>query len=300
MARKIILITAIMLMCGFVTPRGDGADSAEEKYGIDMVLVEGGTFIMGCNSEVESYCDGAEKPAHRIMLTRDFYIGKYEVTQKQWLQVMGTGLREQRDKAGDDLSIRGVGDTYPMYYVSWHEALEFCNKLSELTGRSPAYRINTAGNDGGENSPADKTPVVTVIPEANGYRLPTEAEWEYAARGGNRSAGYRYSGGDDIREIAWYDGNSEDRTHPVGTKKANELGIHDMTGNVDEWVFDRYGFSYYAKSPAQDPQGPVAGASRVIRGGSWYIHSRNARASIRYGYGPGFRSFNLGFRLARN
>ena len=298
MARKIILITAIMLMGGFVTPRGEGADSAEEKYGVDMVFVEGGTFIMGCDPEEEGYCDDAEKPAHKITLTGDFYIGKYEVTQKQWQQVMGSGLREQRDKAGDDLSIRGEGDAYPIYYVSWYEAVEFCNKLSEITGRAPAYRINHAGIDGDENGVDDKKPVVTAIPEANGYRLPTEAEWEYAARGGNRSAGYRYCGSDDIREVAWYDANSEGETHPVGTKKANELGIHDMTGNVDEWVFDGYGFSYYANSPDRDPQGPGAGASRVIRGGSWYIHSRNARASIRYGYSPGFRGFNLGFRLA--
>ena len=297
MVRETILITAIAMTCGFETLRGESAYSAGAEYGIETVFVEGGTFVMGCNPEEESYCDDAEKPMHEVTLTKDFYIGKYEVTQKQWLQVMGSDLRRQRDKAGDGSSIRGEGDNYPMYYVSWYETLEFCNKLSELTGRTPAYRINNASS---QNDIADKKPVVTVIPGTNGWRLPTEAEWEYAARGGKSGVGSRYSGGDDIREVAWYDGHSEDGTHPAGTKKANALGIHDMTGNVDEWVFDRYSFSYYAGSPAQDPQGPDTGASRVIRGGNWHTYSRNARVSIRYGYGVGFPSFNLGFRLAHS
>ena len=275
------------------------SDSIEAKYDIEMVYIEGGTFMMGCAPEQERYCHDEEKPVHKVAITRDFYVGKYEVTQKQWREIMGTDLRQQRDKAGNGLSIRGEGDSYPMYYVSWYETVEFCNRLSELAGLKPAYGINKTVKDG-ENGVSGTNGIVTLIPEANGYRLPTEAEWEYAARGGNKSNGYQYSGGNDAGEIAWYDSNSEAGTHPVGTRKANELGIHDMTGNVDEWVFDRYGFSYYANSPALDPAGPAEGTGRVVRGGSWYIHARNARVSIRYSYNPDLRSFNLGFRLARN
>jgi len=266
----------------------------------EMAYVEGGMFVMGCDPKQELFCHDEEKPAHQVTLTKDFYIGKYEVTQKQWREIMGTDLRRQRDMFDGSLSIRGEGDDFPMYYVNWYDAVEFCNKLSELTGYKPAYSIDKTVKKADKNGVEYNEWIVKLIPEANGYRLPTEAEWEYAARGGNKSNGYQYSGSNNIRDIAWYDGNSEDGAHPVGTKKANELGIYDMTGNVDEWVSDRYGFLYYANSPLHDPNGPVEGGSRVIRGGSWYIHASNARVSIRYGYGPGIRSFNIGFRLARN
>ena len=287
----------ILFLDDTILPGGE-EDFTDAKYGIEMAYVEGGTFMMGCTLE-KLYCADEEKPARSVTLTRDFYIGKYEVTQKQWHEIMGIDLRRQRDKVDGNLSIRGEGDDYPMYYVSWYDAVEFCNRLSELTGLKPAYNIDKTAKDG-ENGIDNEGWLVTLIPEANGYRLPTEAEWEYAARGGNKSRGYQFSGGDNAGEVAWYDGNSDAGTHPVGTKKANELGIHDMTGNVDEWVSDWYDFLYYANSPPRDPTGHAEGMNRAVRGGSWYIHARNARVSIRYGYGPGLRSFNLGFRLARN
>ena len=157
------------------------------------------------------------------------------------------------------------GDNLPMESVSWNEAQTFIGKLNEMTG------VN--------------------------YRLPTEAEWEYAARGGGRSKGYRYSGSDTADEVAWYEDNSEGTTHPVGTKPVNELCLHDMSGNVWEWVNDWHG-NYGADSQA-DPQGPSWGSYRVYRGGSWIFFARDARVSSRNNISPGMGLRTVGFRLAR-
>ena len=155
------------------------------------------------------------------------------------------------------------GDNLPVEHVSWDEVQEFLRKLNEITGKN--------------------------------YRLPTEAEWEFAARGGNSSRGYKYSGSNSIGNVAWYDGNSGDRTHAVGTKSPNELGIYDMSGNVYEWCQDWYGD--YSSSSQRNPKGPNGGSRRVFRGGSWHS-ARDCRVSCRSGFTPDFRYFPLGFRLA--
>jgi formylglycine-generating enzyme required for sulfatase activity len=211
-----------------------------------MVYVEGGTFTMGCTSEQGSDCWDWENPVHQVTLD-GFYIGKYEVTQAEWKEIMGTSISQQRDKAGAS-SLYGTGDNYPMYYVSWDEVQEFIRKLNAQTG----------GN----------------------YRLPTEAEWEYAAKGGNQSQGYKYSGSNNASEVAWYDNNSSSSTHPVGQKKANELGIYDMSGNVWEWCSDWYGS--YSSNSQVNPKSPSSGSCRVVRGGSWGINGRYVRVSDRY------------------
>ena len=185
-----------------------------------------------------------------------FYIGKYEVTQALWKAVMGTTVQQQLDN--------GEGDNYPMYYVSWHETQEFINRLNAATGKQ--------------------------------YRLPTEAEWEYACRGGARSAQYTYSGSNTVGNVAWYDGNSGRTTHAVGSKSPNELGIYDMSGNVWEWCSDWYGD--YSKSPQTNPQGPSTGSYRVIRGGSWGSNERFVRVSYRYYGTPDGRGGGIGIRLA--
>ena len=238
---------------------------------IEMVFVEGGTFTMGCVPEQGDDCVADEKPAHRVTLG-DFYIGKYEVTQGQWREIMGTDVRRQRDNIHERLPLYGVGDNYPMYYVNWYETQEFIRKLNEKTG----------GN----------------------YRLPTEAEWEYAARGGNKSRGYRYSGSDIIGEVAWYFENSGDNggnmngmTHQVGRKKENELGIHDMTGNVWEWVSGFYGI--YSSEPQTNPEGDT-GWLRVLRGGSWFYHPWPERVSIRGSSAAENLGGHIGFRLVRD
>ena len=229
------------------------SDFIEPRYGIEMIFMRGGTFMMGCTPEQEDYCLNDERPVQEVTLS-DFHIGKYEITQAQWKAVMGDDNNPSAFK-GDDL---------PVERVSWNEVLEFIEKLNDTT-------------------------------EGN-YRLPTEAEWEYAARGGAQSRGYKYSGSDTIDDVAWRWDNSGHKTHPVGTKKANESGIHDMSGNVHEWVSDWYG--YYSDNPQTDPRGAVAGMYRVIRGGSWYFDEWGERVSTRDIKEPDGRGGNLGFRLA--
>ena len=156
------------------------------------------------------------------------------------------------------------GDNLPVNYVRWKDCQRFISKLNSMTGRK--------------------------------CRLPTEAEWEYAARGGKKSRGYQYSGSSNISDVAWYDGNSGDKTHPVGTKQANELGIYDMTGNVLEWCQDWYG-SYYSSSQT-NPTGSDSGSARVSRGGGWNCNASYCRLSVRFYYTPDFRLDILGLRLA--
>jgi formylglycine-generating enzyme required for sulfatase activity len=227
---------------------------ARERDGnLEMVLVQGGTFTMGCTPEQGSDCYNDEKPAHRVTVS-SFYIGKYEVTQAQWKIVMGNNPS------------KFTGDNLPVEQVSWDDVQEFIRKLNARTGLR--------------------------------YRLPTEAEWEYAARGGNRSRGYKYSGSNNISAVAWYDGNSGNKTHPVGQKQPNELGLYDMSGNVWEWCNDWKGdYSSYAQT---NPTGPSSGSFRMYRGGSWLSLARYARVPFRGNGAPGPKSSNLGFRLARS
>ena len=171
-----------------------------------------------------------------------------------------------------------------MENVSWNDAIAFCNKLSEREGLRPYYRFGA-----GEQSSGD------------GYRLPTEAEWEYACRAGSLT---RYSFGDDTASLggfAWFNEYlSKGSTHPVGQKQPNAFGLYDMHGNVSEWCWDGgYEERYYANSPLNDPQGPSKAAGRVLRGGSWLNNPRYCRSALRYWYAPGLRGGDLGFRVAR-
>ena len=239
-------------------------DYLETTHGLNMkmVYVEGGTFQMGATSEQGSDADGDEKPVHSVTLD-SYYIGECEVTQAQWEKVMGTTLSQQQRKSDFDWGLVGVGDNYPMYYVSWHDAQAFCEKLSQLTGRT--------------------------------YKLPTEAQWEYAARGGNKSHGYKYSGSNNLSSVAWYDSNSSSQTHAVKQKQPNELGLYDMSGNVWEWCRDWYGD--YTSSSQRNPHGPSSGSFRVLRGGSWLYDAQYCRVSIRFSITPSFSCYNYGFRV---
>jgi len=243
---------------------------------VEMVFVKGGTFAMGCSGESND-CYPMEKPTQNVTLD-DFYIGKYEVTQKLWKHVMG-GSR----------SLHGGDDMLPVFGVSWNEVQTFIARLSAITGK--------------------------------GYRLPTEAEWEYAARGGAKSRGYKYSGSNNIEDVAWFYVNAgkkvlsdyntetldqdnfvrtvmsnENRVHPVGTKQPNELGIHDMSGNVYEWVSDWHDhYSYHDKI---NPKGPSSGTKRVYRSCNYSSNSRFCRVFFRIGGDPDRKNMPPGFRLA--
>ena len=222
----------------------------KDGISIDMVRVEAGTFTMGATAEMKDPWDN-EKPTHRVTLTNDYYIGKYEVTQALWQAVMGNNPSYFK------------GDNLPVEKVSWDDCQEFISKLNRLTGKT--------------------------------FRLPTEAEWEYAARGGKKSRGYQYSGSSNISDVAWYEDNSGSKTHAVGSKQANELGIYDMTGNVWEWCHDWYG--KYSSSSQTNPTGATSGSIRVNRGGSWGSSAGLCRSSFRNYNSPDSRSVNLGLRL---
>jgi formylglycine-generating enzyme required for sulfatase activity len=232
----------------------------------NMVRVEGGTFQMGTTNG-----DSDEKPVHTVTV-KGFYMGKYEVTQKEWREIMGSNPSYFK------------GDNLPVECVSWNEAIEYCNKRSLKEGLTPAYR-------GSGNS-------ITCDFNATGYRLPTEAEWEYAAKGGNQDyLTYEYAGGNSADSVAWYDGNSGSKTHPVGTKQPNSLGLYDMSGNVWEWCWDWYG-SYSSESQT-DPTGVSSGTTRVSRGGGWINSAADVRAAGRISGTPLNRNYCLGFRLVR-
>ena len=213
----------------------------------DMVRVKAGTFTMGATPEMKEPFDW-EKPAHQVTLTRDYYMGRTEVTQALWRAVMGSNPSNFK------------GDNLPVESVSWDDCQQFIKKLNALTGKN--------------------------------FRLPTEAEWEFAARGGNQSRHFQYSGSNNVDDVAWY--NS--KTHSVGTKQPNELGLYDMSGNVWEWCNDRY--DDYSSDAQTDPWGPSNGSGRVGRGGSWDGNAGYCRSSSRGNYFPDGRYIILGFRLA--
>ncbi len=246
-----------------------------------MVLVEKGSFTMG---DTWGGGDSDEKPTHKVTFTYDFYIGKYEVTFDEYDAFCNaTG----RSKASDNSWGRG---TRPVIYVSWWDAIAYCNWLSEKEKLPKAYDNN--GNF------LDKDGRVTTDPsKVVGYRLPTEAEWEYAARGGNKSKGYKYAGSDNVSDVAWYSSNSGGETQEVGKKAPNELGIYDMSGNVWEWCSDWFG--NYSSSAQTNPYNSTAGSYRVRRGGSWLNGAADVRVANRGVNSPTFANYSLGFRIAR-
>jgi len=275
----IVLVTVFVLVGVFAFAQG--------QIPANFVRVQGGTFQMG------STAGGNETPVHTVTV-KSFSIGKYEVTQKEWYEVMGMTIRQQRDMVDSSRSLCGEGDNYPMYFVNWYEAVEYCNRRSIKEGLTPAYRGS------GDN--------ITCDWDANGYRLPTEAEWEYAARGGNGSPGnYTYAGSNNVDAVAWYSGNNGSRgsadygAKPVGKKAANGLGLHDMSGNILEWCWDWY--AGYPNRSETDPRGwvnpPATVIYRVMRGGSWYTSASDARATGRWHRIPSDTDSTFGFRVVR-
>jgi formylglycine-generating enzyme required for sulfatase activity len=266
---------------GFVRISGNTSNIS-----VAMKNIAAGTFTMGCTTG-DSECVSDEFPARRVTLSA-FQIGETEVTQAQWVSVMGSNP-----------SFFSTCSNCPVDNVSWFDAVVFCNRLSELQGLTPCYY-----SDSGLSQVYGKTGSFWTLPNggivfinsaAEGYRLPTEAEWEYAARGGNSKL--IYSGSNLIRNVAWYYYNSGSKTHPVGQKKANELGLYDMSGNVWEWCADWFGD--YSSGAQTNPKGPSSGDYRVLRGGSWNDDARFCRVSRRDAGTPSFRLDNRGFRVAR-
>ena len=248
----------------------NGMETITNSIGMKLVLIPKGTFMMGSPASEQGRIHGETQ--HEVTISEDYYLGVFEVTQGQYEKVMGTNpsLFQKRVIGKSDSSM------YPVEEVSWEDAVEFCKKLSELPEEKKAGRV---------------------------YRLPTEAEWEYACRAGSKAAysfgaNYAWFGANSktLGDYAWFGENSGGQIHPVGEKKANAWGLYDMHGNVWEWCSDWYG--EYPKGSVSDPSGPSEGLSRVLRGGFLHDVAAGCRSAVRFRYFPSFRHGVIGFRVA--
>jgi len=264
---SVIAISFLILVClpgEYALAESEEAPSkappAEKTIDIDgvklvMVEIPAGEFLMGSTfpGNIKH-----EYPQHKVIISKPFYLGKYEVTQMQWTKVMGNNPSFFKRK-------RTEGPR-PVEDVSWNDAQEFITKLNGMTGQK--------------------------------FRLPTEAEWEYACRAGSTT---KYFFGDDmegLEEYAWYMDNSNYRSHPSGLKKPNPFGLYDILGNVWEWCSDRYGSKYYSASPETDPKGPNSGKYHIVRGGGWHWPGMGLRSAHRYYHESTHKYANIGLRLA--
>ncbi len=272
--KKLLLILFVLLVIF--------TGACAKKIPDGFLFVKGGAFV---NTKSNLYEKG--------LTISDFYISKFEVTQKEWAQIMDSNPSEFN---GDDL---------PVEMVSWYDCIEYCNKRSIMEGLKPYYNINKDRKDpNNHNDNDDMKWTVTINQKAKGYRLPTEAEWEYAAGGGQESRSYDYSGSDKADEVAWYWKNSGDeyldgewfwqtieanhnKTRTIGSKLPNELGIYDMSGNVREWCWDWF----------SDVVGSDSGTVRVWRGGGWLGDAKACETTYRGSFEANSKGFDQGFRL---
>jgi formylglycine-generating enzyme required for sulfatase activity len=272
-----LLLFSIIAMFASCSRKAPDEPSSESKIesemktesGINMVLLRGGTFIMGDKSEIDS-------PLHEVAVSA-FYIDTHLVTQEQYEKLMGENPS------------RWKADKNPVEQMRWSDAVKYCNARSKAEGLEPCYDLDTWKCNFA----------------ANGYRLPTEAEWEYACRSGTTTA---YSFGDDaskLKAYAWYEDNSGEKPRPVGQKPPNPWGLFDMHGNVWEWCNDFYKVDYYQESPKENPRGPETGETKVLRGGAWKFSAESCRSAYRYNENPGYADVCFGydiygFRCVRN
>ena len=276
-------------------PQHNFTQTLPDGTAFDMIHLEAGTFIMGAaKNDPEADYDWGEKGQHPVELSA-FHLGKYLVTQALFKAVM-----EGFNPSGF------IGDDRPVERVSWLDAAVFCNKINEIMGLEPCYYADRNFKQLYGKTPKGyelpNTGEVFIRPNTKGYRLPTEAEWEYAARGGPHwQDGFTYAGSNKLKEVGWFDKNSHKETKPVGLKMPNPLGLCDMSGNVWEWCQDWWARDYYAECAAMDtvknPLGADEGSLRVARGGSWSDDPQYCRVASRLSWLPEIRDAGLGFRL---
>lgn len=278
------------------------------SLGMKLKLIPAGEFLMGSpNSDGNVSAD--EQPEHRVRITEPFYLGVTEVTQRQWKAVMKSALSDLKK---GDWEYAGQGPNNPIYWVSWYDAADFCNKLSQREGWQPCYILKNVERESYGSRPGIDSAQVRIL-GGDGYRLPTEAEWEYACRAGTTTRYHWGDGGGDsaMKQYGWYEKNadeddwnephaSSEGTQPVQTKRPNAYHLYDMSGNVWEWCQDWYEPYYYARSPTDNPSGPEQGSYRVSRGGSWDYDAEYCRSANRYRNDPSYRLHSYGFRVARS
>ena len=268
------MVLTILLVFLYIIPESSAQQNIQGKIpvketiiaGISMVSLPAGSFTMGSENGDES-----EIPEHVVKIDA-FDMSINEITQEQYSSVTGTNPSK----------FSGSGDL-PVEQVTWFDAVRFCNKLSEQAGFEKCYDEDTW----------------LFYFDRNGFRLPSEAEWEYACRAGTVTSYYNGSSEGDLDHAGWYNKNSGKKTHAVGLKERNSWGLYDMHGNVWEWCYDSYGDSYYSDSPPVNPTGTGTGPYRVLRGGSWLSNDRYCRSSKRFRDYPEDKSFNIGFRVVR-
>ncbi len=288
--------------------------SVKNSIGMELVLIPPGEFLMGtADAEIEQalredtfaerehFTD--EQPQHRVCIAKPFYLGNHEVTQQEYERVMGVNPSWFSSTGDGRDRVSGL-DTrrFPVEEVTWLDAVEFCNKLSESEGLAPHYTLASITRLNGRIRQADVS-----VSGGSGYRLPTEGEWEYACRAGTST--HFHFGRSNDGSLANVDGNHPygtatkgpylQRTTTIGSYRANPFGLYDMHGNVSEWCQDWYAKDYYGGAPTYDPPGEATGSSRVYRGGGWGANAKFCRSAIRRRNWPGTWDSELGFRLAR-
>jgi formylglycine-generating enzyme required for sulfatase activity len=286
--------TAAFTACGTPSPAVERQQLPQAPF-IEMISIPGGTFRMGSTRETGLL---NETPAHQV--TRHaFLLSQYEVTQGQYFEI--TGMRPSSCKTNPESRTIEGWKALPVEMVNWYEALVFCNRLSIKEKLSPVYRVNGSVNPddwGAVPTNEAATPWdVEWINGAKGFRLPTEAEWEYAARGGTNTTN-RYAGSNSAEEVAWHYDNSETMSHEVGKKVPNELDLYDMSGNVMEWCWDWQGA--YTAGSKENPKGVSSSLYKIIRCGSWSYAVNYCNVAYRHYNYPYYRGVNLGFRVVRS